>query len=275
MFVLFALILEQFLHSLVLRPAVDGSIWLTSQPLLYVLYGILAAGIFEETARFIAFHVLKKKYDGVGVGLAYGIGHGGIEVIILLGFVMLNNLLFSLLINTGQAAALGDSEPIVTAIATLTSTDSWVFLIGGVERISAITAQISLSLLVWMAVSQKKLGLFALAIALHAAFDLPAALAQVGVLSGAVLLDILMIIEALALAMIVFFIYKKLMLSIPARKAIKGESIKGEVLEGEVLEGEVLEGEVLEGEVLEGEALKQEHNQNQSSEEVQSSKEMK
>lgn len=58
-FILFAMILEQLLHSAVLRsPAgavLQGNIW------LYGLYGGLAAGLFEETGRLAAFRLLLKK----------------------------------------------------------------------------------------------------------------------------------------------------------------------------------------------------------------------
>lgn len=46
-------------------------------------FGILAAGIFEETARLIGFHLLKKSYPTFATSLAYGLGHGGIEMLIM------------------------------------------------------------------------------------------------------------------------------------------------------------------------------------------------
>lgn len=53
MFFLFAIILERLLHQAML-PLVSGNV------LLYTLYGALAAGIFEETARYISFRFLMK-----------------------------------------------------------------------------------------------------------------------------------------------------------------------------------------------------------------------
>jgi uncharacterized membrane protein YhfC len=86
-FILFALILERSIHSIVFE-----KFTLREKPLIYIIYGIFMAGIFEETARFISFKILKKKYTGVGTGLAYGLGHGGMEVILLVGLSMINKL---------------------------------------------------------------------------------------------------------------------------------------------------------------------------------------
>jgi uncharacterized membrane protein YhfC len=43
---------------------------LREKPLVFMLYGGLMAGIFEESGRFIAFTVFKKKYSGIGAGLS-------------------------------------------------------------------------------------------------------------------------------------------------------------------------------------------------------------
>ena len=95
-FLVFALILEQILHMLVLKPSVDGQIVLLNQsPWLYVLYGVLAAGIFEETGRLLAFYSMKRKYKDVGTAVSYGIGHGGFEAIVVVGLGMVNAIILS------------------------------------------------------------------------------------------------------------------------------------------------------------------------------------
>jgi uncharacterized membrane protein YhfC len=210
MFFVFALVLEQMLHMLVLRPSADGAIALRSYPALYVLYGVFAAGIFEETARFIAFSFLKKRYDGIGTGLSYGIGHGGIEAILLLGVATVNNLVLSVMINEGSLPAPGDSPQIAAAIEALTNADSFMFLIGGFERASAIVIQISLSLLVWLAVNKGANLLFPAAVVLHALVDVPAILLQIGVLNNILVAEIILVASAAALAAIAFLACKKL-----------------------------------------------------------------
>ena len=181
-FILFALILQQFLHMLVLRPNPDGSINLiANDPALYVLYGILAAGIFEETGRFVAFHFLKKRYNGIGTGISYGIGHGGVEAILLAGLAMISIITMSVVINTGNLDVLGDDPAVIAQINALINTESSLFLASGIERVIAISAHISLSILVWCAVKiRSKLWLYPAAIVLHAVFNIAPAMYQAG-----------------------------------------------------------------------------------------------
>jgi uncharacterized membrane protein YhfC len=136
MFIIFALVLEQTLHAIVLKPSSDGNIPLMRDaPFLFVLYAVLAAGVFEETARLIAFIFLKRRYESVGTGLSYGIGHGGIEAILLVGLTMLSNIVLSLMINTGSVAALDDLPQVTAATESLISTDPSLFLIGGLGAV--------------------------------------------------------------------------------------------------------------------------------------------
>jgi uncharacterized membrane protein YhfC len=197
-FILFALVLESILHRIVLQPNADGTIALRSQPFLYTLYVGLAAGIFEETARFIAFLLLKKKQKkesqenaGIQTALSYGIGHGGVEAILLVGLSMINNLVLSVMINANLTQSLGDAPLVTAAIDSLIQTPSFLFLVGGLERIAAMGAQLSLSLWVWSAVFKRgKMWMYPAAIFLHALIDVPAALYQVGTLPSVALVEI-------------------------------------------------------------------------------------
>jgi uncharacterized membrane protein YhfC len=199
-FVLFALILEQMLHSIVLRPGADGTVALLKQPWLYVLYGVLSAGIFEETARFLSFKLLKDKYTGIGTSLSYGIGHGGIEALLLGGMLMLNNVLVSLLINAGTELIPAET------VSALTTVQPHMFVITFVERAIAFAAQVSLSVLVWSAVNDaKKIWLYPAAILLHALIDTPAILTQIGALTNIYLVEVIM---ALMVAGVVVLAYR-------------------------------------------------------------------
>ncbi len=179
---LFAFILESGAHSIVLSSpagsAIRGNIW------LYALYGGLMAGLFEETGRYLAFSFALKKYRAKNVNaLMYGAGHGGFEAIVIVGLTMINNLVWSFMINGGRIAELtgsltGDQlAQAQQAIGLLISTPSYQFLLGGAERIFAILLHISLSVLVWFAVKwEGKLYLYPTAILIHFAVDTAAAL---------------------------------------------------------------------------------------------------
>ncbi len=182
-FVVFALLLEPLLHRAVLQPG--GMVM--STPVLYMLYGGLAAGVFEETARFILLHILKRGYRGVGTGFAYGIGHGGVESIILAGIPLINTFLIALSVNAGTISSLEGTlsgtelTTFQAQVAALTQTSAPVFLLSGGERILAVAIQIALSVIVWNGVNRRGCWwLFPVAIVLHAIADFPAALAQTG-----------------------------------------------------------------------------------------------
>lgn len=175
---LFAMVLEQLAHSVVLgSPAgivIQENIW------MYALYGSVMAGLFEETGRLLAMrYVLKKEHGNAHNALMYGAGHGGFEMFVILSIGMINNLIYSVMINLGQTQTL--LEPLdeatrgtlQTAFDALVQTPFWLFALSPVERLAAITAQIGLSVIVWYAAAGKKIkgNLFILAILLHAILD--------------------------------------------------------------------------------------------------------
>jgi len=207
-FMVFAMGLEQLLHLFVLRPGADGSIALKQDnPALFALYGIFAAGIFEETARFISFHLIKKKYSGIGTGLAYGIGHGGIEAMLIAGLTMISSFIISVLVNTGNAGQLGGGGAFSSQIDAIVSADPIMFLVSGFERIVALSIQISLSMFVLCSVYMKgKIWLFPVAIVLHAAVDLAAVFYQIGIIENVFLVEGLILIPAVIFAIAAFYI---------------------------------------------------------------------
>ncbi len=182
-FILFAMVLEQISHFLVLQPAMDGTIPLLDRsPWLYVLYGVLAAGIFEETGRLTAFLLMKRKYNKVDSAVSYGIGHGGIEAIIVLGLGMLNSIVFSIMINNGSGVV--DNLP-PALIESIAGTPAFTYVLSIVERILAITVHIGLSIIVFTSVMKKgKWWLFPAAIVLHALTNVTAAMMQAGLLES-------------------------------------------------------------------------------------------
>jgi uncharacterized membrane protein YhfC len=215
-FIVCALILEGSVHRIVF-----ANVNLRENPFMYTLYGTLMAGIFEETGRFISFSALKKlkkNYKGVGAGLSYGIGHGGIEAVALAGAAMINNIVLSVMISSGSAENIladlkGDTLLQASAqITALTTTESYLFLIGGVERLFAMGVQIALSILVFYAV-YKKLWLYPLAILLHALVDIPVALMQVGVIKNIFFVEGLVGISCALLLLLAAYIHKNAMLT--------------------------------------------------------------
>ena len=174
--VLFAMVLERIMHTFVLKSPIGAAVqtnmwWLA-------LYGGLAAGIFEETGRFLAMrHVLKKEWSDDRNALVYGAGHGGCEAAAILLIGMANNLIYSILINQNMTGILtgavsGDQVAAVQNLFdTLITTPSATFLVSPVERLSAVILHIALSVIVWFAVTRNRIWLFPVAIAIHAVVD--------------------------------------------------------------------------------------------------------
>ena len=182
-FLLAVMVLESMLHTLVLTGPFGETIWQT--PWLYALYGGLAAGIFEETGRFAAMKLLKKKQPQRQTALMYGAGHGGIEVLLVMGITMMQNLYYALLINAGQtdqilaAVPQEQAELLRSGLESLASTSPFLFLLSPVERVIALVLHMGLSVLVWQAATQKgKLWMLPAAIGLHALVDALAVLLQ-------------------------------------------------------------------------------------------------
>jgi uncharacterized membrane protein YhfC len=199
-FIVFAMGLEQLMHFLVLKPAADGTIALRSQPILYMLYGCFAAGIFEETARYVSYKLLCEKYSGIRTALSYGVGHGGIEAILIGGLTMVSSIVIALSAGSGSAAS-----------QALAIKPSYMFLISGIERMLALTIQIALSVVVFYSVyGERKFWLYPLAILLHALIDAPAALMQAGVLGNVLIVEGMIAVFAVALAFFAAYVHRRL-----------------------------------------------------------------
>ena len=164
-FIVFALILERILHMLILQSGVgvviQGNIW------LYGLYGGLAAGVFEETGRFLAFRFVLRGRTARITSLAYGIGHGGIEALLVAGLAMASNLILGLTYTHGGAIP----SEIIPAVEALLAIPAPTFLWSGFERLSAMALHMALSVLVFASVRTDRRWLYPAAILIHAAVN--------------------------------------------------------------------------------------------------------
>ena len=194
-------VLEKIVHLLVLHPQKGGSISLMQDhPFLYVLYGIAMAAIFEETARLVFFNWLEKKRTlEDSDALAYGLGHGGLELLYLgIGSLISLLVLFSMLESSNPDVA--NLLPKAT-LETVQSLSGWQVYLLGVERVLALIMQIGLTIWVYQAVRQKNWIYLVAAYGLHALFDLAPSLSQVGWISNPLLVEGMLAVE------VVLFVY--------------------------------------------------------------------
>lgn len=190
-FILFALVLESLLHAVML-PIVQGN------TVAYVIYGALAAGVFEETGRFVAYKLIMKNNYSIKNAIMMGFGHGGIEAIIALGVTLIGLAGSAIMVNSQgleSVIELYSSENAAAAEALRAQLEALIsygfgdMAISVFERLLAMTLHVSLSVVVFFAAARpKKVYLFPAAIVLHALFDTPAAMSQVGIITSAPLL---------------------------------------------------------------------------------------
>jgi uncharacterized membrane protein YhfC len=99
-FIVFSQILERVLHALMIDANGTSLKW-TDSVFLFVLYATLAAGIFEELGRYFSFKWMLKNNREYKDGLSFGLGHGGIEAMLIGVLGAVNALILASLINSG------------------------------------------------------------------------------------------------------------------------------------------------------------------------------
>lgn len=115
----------------------------TSQSILYFLILGLSAGVIEEVARYLFMKFLMKDKDWTS-GFVFGLGHGGIEALLLVGVGAIS-MLFSPLVSLYGAE----------------------YFIGGAERFFAIALHVGLSIIVLRSLVEKRLLYLFIAILIH------------------------------------------------------------------------------------------------------------
>ncbi|MFB0920719.1 MAG: YhfC family glutamic-type intramembrane protease [Oscillospiraceae bacterium] len=122
-----------------------------TQPILYGLFLGSTAALFEEGGRYIVMSLFLKKHRSTSDGIAFGVGHGGIEAIYIVG--------------------------IGTIMALLTtpfpSTPSLMFA-SGIERVSTIVLHVGWSVMVMKSIREKNLWWLMLAFVMHTVIDFSA-----------------------------------------------------------------------------------------------------
>lgn len=134
-----------------------------SHYIVYVLILAFTAGLFELTGRYVVAKLMSKNLT-YRRSVAAGLGHGGIEALVIVGMTYINNVLYSFMINTGafdalidQIAAMGmDIYPYVSIKQTLIETPAYLYLFAGYERVLTMITHLAMSLIVCYFVAKKQ-----------------------------------------------------------------------------------------------------------------------
>jgi uncharacterized membrane protein YhfC len=197
-FFIFVQVLEGTINALLFNSKEISTLF--DNHYFFVTYVVLMAGMFEEGGRFLMMKLTMKKYQEWRDGFAFGVGHGGLESILLLGFSSINMLIYSIQINAGTFDELYINEKVRSLLEPvkeqLVNNSALMFSIGPVERICAICLHIALSILVLYAVKTGKIKYFFSAIVFHALFNIPAALYQKGIITNVLIPEIFILLFA-------------------------------------------------------------------------------
>lgn len=162
-FIVFQLLLRTPLLSL-LSTVLPLAEFAASHYLLYSLILAFTAALVEVLARYVVAKIINDNMHlTVKKGIAAGLGHGGIESMLLIGMTYISNLVYITMINSGSfenaiaetAAAGVDTAAFYTIRDSLVNTSPAMFYLAGYERILTMIIHMALSFLVCYGVWKK------------------------------------------------------------------------------------------------------------------------
>jgi len=181
----------QILIRMPILTALSGQSWFVdfsrNHVFGYAFTLAFTAGLFELVGRFAVAKLMQKRLT-LKRSVAAGLGHGGIEAVLIVGITYINNLAYIAMINSGsfdsilaQAAASGvdisQLELIRTQLITMSPA---MFLLAGLERILAMTGHLAMSLLVcYGVVHGKTLPCVLVCLGIHTLMDLSAGISLI------------------------------------------------------------------------------------------------
>jgi len=155
-FFVFQILIRLPIFQLVL-PNIEWYLTMSSaQPLLYALFLGATAGLVEEFGRYITMKLMLKNNRQLIDGIAFGVGHGGIEAILLVGINALINLFLT-------------SQSVVPNL----------MFASGVERIVTLILHICWSIMVMKSIRERKPTWLFIAFITHTFIDAGAAFASI------------------------------------------------------------------------------------------------
>lgn len=189
-FLVSARVLELGMHYLCILADNPVSRFINGNTAAFVLYGTLAAGVFEECGRHIVLKYIMKKNRTRENAVLYGIGHGGIEALAVILPSMIFSLVIAIVFSAGDVESALNTLKITpeTASAALptvqaaASFDYGMMAMNVMERLFAMGIHIGLTVIVYYGVVGAKKVCLPGAILLHMLADTFPALYQKGVL---------------------------------------------------------------------------------------------
>lgn len=208
---IFAMILENIVKVpiLMIEPVKNNTA-------LFYLLASAFAGIFEETGRFVTFKTAMKGYTHRRSAITYGIGHGGFEALYIILQASITFIVLGVMANTGNldkvTASMDEASKVslMEQLAQYSQQTIFTDIAALIERVSAITFHISLSVLVFAAARQPRYRyMYPLAVFLHFAFDSLCILYVTETVSP-MIFELITVAAAAAVAVFAYRFYKTL-----------------------------------------------------------------
>lgn len=160
-----------------------------------VFYTIAAIcpGLFEETGKYICIKYIYSKEKTKNISVSYGIGHGGIESIIVGMSLFVNIFAKDTLIQNG---VLKESVTFLVALMSV------------VERLFAFILQISLSVVNYKAVRDQIIKFYIFAIIIHDVIDLLPLIKLKGILTSIYVIELIVCIYSSCISWFAYNIYR-------------------------------------------------------------------
>lgn len=148
----------------------------SSQVALWVFSFVaaLTAGLFEEIGRYLGYRWFMGREEKTWAkAVMYGLGHGGLESAVVIGGLATITLVNVYLVVSTNGAIVPATQQALAArqIADLAAQPVWAPLLGAWERVSAITLQVALSVIVLQVFRRGSLSWLWLAVGLHTLVD--------------------------------------------------------------------------------------------------------
>ena len=187
-FIVSARMLELGVHYFCIIADNPISRFINGSIVAFVLYGAIMAGVFEECGRYLVLKYIMKKNRTRENAVMYGIGHGGIEVLVVLLPAMILYLVIAILfrngdVNSALSALKITEETAASALVSVQAAATFnygLMAMNVIERLFAMLLHIGLSVLVYYGVVKSKKGYLPAAILLHMLADIFPALYQCG-----------------------------------------------------------------------------------------------
>ena len=184
-----------------------------SHLLVYALGLAFTAGLFELSGRYAGARVLRKELT-FRRAVIMGLGHGGIEAIILVGLSYVSNIAFLVSMMNGaleqQLAAMAsagtDGSQLAAMRQIMVETGAGMFLLAGFERVLAMVCHTCMTTVVCYGVARGKAGkMCLLCLGIHFLMDSTAGISMLvknQTLAYWVIYLILVVITALCLVLL-------------------------------------------------------------------------